>query len=295
MAGAGQADPGSPRRIVVGLGADEGGEDALALARTIADCTGAGVVPVTVAADPAHRRRGSALDPDAAEAIAANVRNRVGDARTVTARSVTAGLDTTAEQRRADLLVLGSPEQTPLGRVGCGPVARSVLAGAPCAVALAPRGYAAKKETTIRVIDVGFDAQEESELALRFAASLAGAARATMRVIAVGTIVAEQACPDLPARLAEAVRALPHELRASHQYVDAGSASHTLRDEADKGADVLVVGSRGRGPVRCVLLGSVGWDLVHDAPCAVVVVPRGAREAGSLAERPGPPASAAKA
>ena len=39
--------------------------------------------------------------------------------------------------------------------------------------------------------------------------------------------------------------------------------------------DVLVVGSRGRGPVASSLLGSASHYCVHHAPCRVVVIPPG--------------------
>jgi nucleotide-binding universal stress UspA family protein len=42
----------------------------------------------------------------------------------------------------------------------------------------------------------------------------------------------------------------------------------------EAGADLLVAGSRGYGPVRRVLLGSVSTQLVHQAHCPVLVVPR---------------------
>ena len=42
--------------------------------------------------------------------------------------------------------------------------------------------------------------------------------------------------------------------------------------EAAKGADLLVVGSRGHGGFAGMLLGSVGQQLSHHAPCPLVIV-----------------------
>ena len=56
-----------------------------------------------------------------------------------------------------------------------------------------------------------------------------------------------------------------------------GAAQDVLVDAA-AGADLLVVGSRGRGPVRGILLGSVALHCAMHAPCPVMVVhPTGTR------------------
>lgn len=49
--------------------------------------------------------------------------------------------------------------------------------------------------------------------------------------------------------------------------------------------DLLVLGSRGYGPVRRALLGGSSDRIVHAAGCPVIVVPRGAHE-DHAAERP---------
>jgi nucleotide-binding universal stress UspA family protein len=43
--------------------------------------------------------------------------------------------------------------------------------------------------------------------------------------------------------------------------------------ERAKGADALVVGTRGRGGFTKLLLGSVSNACVHHAPCPVCVIP----------------------
>lgn len=51
-----------------------------------------------------------------------------------------------------------------------------------------------------------------------------------------------------------------------------GSAAATLIDEA-RGADMLVVGTRGLGGFKGLLLGSVSHHLANHAPCPLVIVP----------------------
>ena len=53
-----------------------------------------------------------------------------------------------------------------------------------------------------------------------------------------------------------------------------GEASRALLDAAAD-ADLLVVGSRGRGGFKGLLLGSVSQKCAQHAPCPLVIVPAG--------------------
>ena len=54
-----------------------------------------------------------------------------------------------------------------------------------------------------------------------------------------------------------------------------GEPSEVLRERAAD-VDLVVVGSRGYGRLRQVLLGSVSAKLLHGVPAPVIVLPRGA-------------------
>ena len=74
--------------------------------------------------------------------------------------------------------------------------------------------------------------------------------------------------------LSEACRAIPDEILASGQVVT-GEAAHALAAQAEQDdIDLLLLGSRGYGAVRRVLLGGVSRALTRIAPCPVLIVPR---------------------
>ena len=58
------------------------------------------------------------------------------------------------------------------------------------------------------------------------------------------------------------------------EFVVGDAVAELVRRTED--ADLAIVGSRGYGPLRSVLLGSVSAQLVRRASCPVMVVPRGA-------------------
>ena len=88
------------------------------------------------------------------------------------------------------------------------------------------------------------------------------------------------ALPSITAQAALAT-AIQHELDAAVQEAGDPSAIRGVRLAGDpvtalvtesERLDLLVMGSRGRGPARGVLLGSVSTEVVRAAACPVVVV-----------------------
>lgn len=76
-----------------------------------------------------------------------------------------------------------------------------------------------------------------------------------------------------------AEQVLEHQLQAAdtngvqiEPLLPSASPSDALLDIA-RGADLLVVGTRGRGGFAGLLLGSVSQQVSHHAPCPVVIVP----------------------
>jgi nucleotide-binding universal stress UspA family protein len=142
------------------------------------------------------------------------------------------------------------------------------------------------------VIVVGVDQSAGAKAALRFALEEATLRAATLRVVHawrygyIGATGLEGAFPatggDIKELREAAGTALEATLRESIPQTDTveierrvveGRAAAVLVDES-RGAELLVVGSRGHGGFAGLLLGSVSQQCAHHAACPVVIVPR---------------------
>lgn len=284
--------------LVIGYDGTPEGEDALALARLLARPLEGELVAACVKALPHPRPRGSErrrrLEQEAERTLAGAAGEDLRR-RAIVASSAARGLFELAEKDGARLLVVGSSHHSGLGAVLAGGVARALLQGAPCPVAVAPRGYHAQDVDRLRVLGVGFDGSAEAQRALDGAIELARAAETTLRLIAVLTPF--EGSYDSPSRhdtlreaLAAAQEHCPAELRAEGRARN-GVAAEVLRDEAEMGMDLLVLGSRGFGPVLRTMLGSVTAELTRSAPCPVLVFPRGEDGDGDEEGTEWPPAA----
>lgn len=262
--------------IVGDNGRDQAARDAIALAEILAPLLSANVARVRVV--PERQRwgdPGSGTEPTSGDAPVPEIHAGGSPARV---------LHELAESRDAAMVVLGSSHRAGAGRILAGGVAERLLQGGPCAIAVAPRGFAEQVPGEPRVIGVAFDDSPESHGALELAAQLAEAASAALRVISVyegptpdpqGTSLgAPAAYEQVQEALGNAVRPLPRELRAEPRF-RLGHAARSLIAESELGLDLLVMGSRGYGPLRSVLLGSVSDAVVRAAACPVILLPRG--------------------
>ena len=282
-------------KVIVGFDGREESTDALALARMLAGIEGAELrVAVVLPHNPLPIEEEvyeQALTRHFDE-LFAQARERLNGAECVTERlespSPAEALNGLAEREGARMIVLGSTHRGMLGRVYPGSVGERLLTGAPCAVAVAPRGYAGQERDGGGIVGVGYDGSDESKLALETAAEIARRLDGTVRLVvaappvsaSVRRMMGMAGGDPLFAELLreETERTLKQGVSSvSGVNVDSrlklGDPAQALAEEGID-LDLLVVGSRGYGPVRRVLLGGVAAELMRNAPCPVMVIPR---------------------
>jgi nucleotide-binding universal stress UspA family protein len=200
--------------------------------------------------------RGAGIAREAAPGVRVEVRLEVG---------LAVGL-LLAESADAAVVVLGSHGLGGVRGALIGSVALQVAAGASGPVVVV-RGHADPAGPVV----AGLDATGSSEHALRFALDEASMRRAPVLVVHAfqdGAEPTEQR--GLEARVAPWARKYP-ALTISSLAVRDRHPSHALLLAAPA-AQLIVVGTRGRGPVAGGLLGSTGNALVSHAACPVAVV-----------------------
>jgi nucleotide-binding universal stress UspA family protein len=196
-------------------------------------------------------------------------------------------LQQAAEAAAVALLVVGAGRRRVLGST-----AQRLLHGAPCPVAVVLREWRPRPLRTIGVAVTVAGAGADRDV-IDAAHALARFARARLRVFTVVRVSADMYARTEPGGAVRPAQDIESKHRALAMR-ELQRAVAGLRDVAvDVGAllgdpaeklielsdqlDVLVCGSRGYGPIRAVLLGSVSRRLVAEAHCPVIVAPHGVR------------------
>lgn len=191
------------------------------------------------------------------------------------------------ESREAELMVVGDRGLGGFTGLLLGAVAVQVVEHAPCPVLVA-RGEDRREGPVL----VGVDGSPLSEPAIGFAMEEAAwrgtkvvAVHAWTHPASLGPGDMQPLVYDANASEEDETRALAESLAGWRERfpdvpvetrVVRGRAPRALLDEAEKsGAQLVVVGARGRGGFKGLLLGSVSQAVLHHAPCPVGVVRAG--------------------
>ncbi|MBS1869456.1 MAG: universal stress protein [Actinobacteria bacterium] len=298
------------RTIVVGYDGTDHGDDALALGRLLAGVAGTElVVACAYPDDPlgesaAAREVAQGMREDAEGKLerargwltSAGLADGAASLRAVAGASPSHVLHELGEQLGAEAIVVGATHHGRALRLLAGSTPDAVLNHAPCPVAVAPEGFRDHVHGTgaVRQVAVAFDGSPEARHALDVAAGYARAAGARLRVVTAVNTAAVGIYPPPPLDVAsyeELGRIARDEARARLDATIAELAPGVVAEGAVLDGDVvgvlvedahaddlLFTGSRAHGPFKRVLLGSVSTHLLRDAPCPVVVVPRGSGE-----------------
>ncbi len=185
----------------------------------------------------------------------------------------------------ADLIVVGANDHGVMGELLAGATSAQVAAHAMCPVICARAGAADAGGQVV----VGIDGSPQSARALDFAFDEASRRSWALKAVhawdvsVIGFDVDDSTYPhggilddirDVETRLGAEVlaghRARYPDVEVQSQIVRGPAAGVLI--EAAVGARMLVVGSRGRGGFKSLLLGSVSRKALHHARCSVAVV-----------------------
>jgi nucleotide-binding universal stress UspA family protein len=266
--------------IVAGIDGSPASRSAARVARELATALGHRLVLAHAADDPPPFPYGDARvrELERRRAIRAGKRllSRAGQdieaERRVVLGEAYEALAEIADEEAAEFLVVGARGHSGIAATLLGSVSQrlAVTAGRP--VLIVPPGAAGRfldqADSDARIV-CGVDGSEGAQRALAVAERLAERLHAEAEPIFVDPARGWQDAPRLPVRreLGDPVR----ELR-----------EQGARDDVR----MLVVGSRGYGPVRRALLGSVSAALASSAACPVLVVPPTVELEPAQRERP---------
>jgi nucleotide-binding universal stress UspA family protein len=274
------------RNIIVGVDGGAGSLDAIALGTHLLASDGALALAYVRLGGPAPCHDPSAtsgtgygepsLEPLTVACAEAGVEAKL---LTRMSTSVGGGLHDLAEKHRCDLLVVGASTRAFFGHTVRGGDTRAALNGAPCAVAVAPAGYAAH-HSPLSEIGVAYNGSPQAEHALAVARELAAEPGRRVSAFEAVSIPADEFGGGVS--FGDTVDGIVRSARERIEAlggVEAHAAYGPVIEELalySASVDLLVVGSRGHGPLGRLVHGSTSNALARSARCPLLVLTRAA-------------------
>lgn len=290
--------------IVVGIDGSEQSYGALLWAEREAQRRGTAIRLVTAYSLPVFTGTGfdagySVVDQEALRAGVAQIldeaKTRIGETD-IELRATAETGDATGVllelSKRAELVVVGSRSTGGfLGRL-LGTVSTSLPAHSHCPTVAVPASYAEQVDKDRSILDesktivVGSDGSDQARLAILKAADEANRRGVKLTLVnalapytgalnwvpsAIDFEAMYREIADLQRKAAKWVREFYPQLEIEFKLVD-GSPVQVLL-EAGKDAALVVVGTRGRGGVKGMILGSTSQGVLHNAKVPLMIVP----------------------
>ena len=284
------------RKIVIGYDPEHGGLDPVHLGGLLSGTLAVSPLVVTALPWPDHLP----MPKDLQDGLDAEMRSKFSivrdefaeieiETRVVASTSGARTLQEIAEDENATLIVIGPSHRGSVART-FGSVAESLMQGAGCAVAIAPRNFAERKNPSLARIAVAFDGSPEAWSALEAAIDLADRLRGEVTLLTAAdylrygytttwTVLTAGELEDAERRekrrlLEIGLARIPDRLPSDGRLL-VGPAG-TVIAEASSEFDLLVMGSRGYGPLRRTIFGSTTRAVASAASCPLLVLPRAA-------------------
>jgi nucleotide-binding universal stress UspA family protein len=276
---------------------------ALALACQFARSESATVTAVTVVPRGWETAAGSATDGDfeqwaaeEGEASAAEAARKLAEyadvassAIWVTGRSVPAAILDEAKRLDAALIVVGSGQDGPEGRVSVSSKVDRLLHSSHVPVAIAPRGYAPAVSSTVTRVTLAFRDDDATWNLLDRVSTICQRVGAELRLMTVAlkqrtmvssgvrrneSLVYAKLLDQVSAAQAEAIEHLAAQgIKATTVVATGDSWPEALASVPFADGDVMVVGSSSTHKLANVFLGSSAAKILRNSTVPVIVVP----------------------
>lgn len=281
--------------LVIGYEGGPTGHDALRFGERWALASDDKLIVVTVhpgAAAPGMQRVDAewvAYEREEADALLQEARSLLPESltaefRRIDASSAAHGLHDIAEEG-GTVLVLGARRARGLRRTYPGSTAERLLHGAAIPVAIVPSGYADRKGERLQRVTVAYIDTPDGQAAVESAVRITKHLKAELTIVSV--LPDTRMVPSMgePRRFASgqsetfrqsldaAVESVGQQVPVTGRLLE-GPVVDALVELGADDTDLLIIGSRGYGPVASVLLGGVSSRVVRHARVPVVVIPR---------------------